>query len=213
MSLFDMNSRQRILELIQKNGSVTTSQLSVHVDMTLANIRHHLSILITNGLVEVSGNRIQGRGRPEKIYSIKKSLFNDGLENLIKSLLNQIKDESSSPKITIMLESVTDEWVSNNKPPDKMIYPVLLNNCVKRLNELKYHAHWEAGREGPSIQFDNCPYFRIINAFPELCEMDRILLEKLTGLEFIQTMMLEKDEKGLPRCAFIGRLESSSKVS
>ena len=205
-----MNTRQRILDLIRKNGSATTSQLSVHLDMTLANIRHHLSILLTIGLVEISGNRILGRGRPEKIYSIRKSLSNDGLENILKSLLNQIKDESSLPDMQRMLERIAEEWSLNKKPSQKAIYPVILNACVKRLNELKYNAHWEAGREGPSIQFDNCPYFRVINAFPELCGMDGYLLGKLTDLQYIQTMKLEKDEKGLPHCVFISRREGSS---
>ena len=50
--------------------------------MSPANIRHHLSSLVADGLIEINETRKKDRGRPEKVYSPGKSLSDDGLDQL-----------------------------------------------------------------------------------------------------------------------------------
>ncbi|HUG33119.1 MAG TPA: hypothetical protein VMJ90_00005, partial [Anaerolineales bacterium] len=49
------------------------------------------------------------------------------------------------------------------------------------VNQMKYHARWEAGAGGPRIIFGHCPYAAILAKRPELCRMDAALLGELMG--------------------------------
>ncbi len=203
-----ITSRQRILELVQQHKKITTSELNLYLNMTPANIRYHLSVLVTDGLLEISENRKIERGRPQKVYSLIKSYSDYGLAIIMETLLNLIKKDSGMQELSILIGRIAENWAEKYRDQKINISPkLLLTNSIEKLNDLKYQAQWEAGKEGPTIRFDNCPYFRIIKEFPILCEMDRTLLEKMVDLKFYQTMKLEKDIKGLTHCAFIGTQE------
>ena len=78
-----LTSRQRILKIIRRHKKITTSEINLYIKMTPANIRHHLSSLVDDGLVEINETRKKDRGRPEKVYSPGKALSDDGLDQLI----------------------------------------------------------------------------------------------------------------------------------
>jgi predicted ArsR family transcriptional regulator len=79
-----------------------------------------------------------------------------------------------------------------------------LNLTAEKLNEMNYHAHWEAGSEGPRIVFGHCPYAAIVGRHPELCAMDHALLKNLTGQPTAQLFKTGKD--GSSVCVFaVGR--------
>ena len=200
-------SRQRILELIRKYRNITTSELNLFLDMTPANIRHHLGVLVADGLIEKSVIRKKDRGRPENVYSPGRSLSSDGLENVLEPLLDLLRNDSGRQGISEYLDRIAGKWAATRRDPNLKISPGLITNCIQHLNEMKYQAQWEAGKEGPLIRFDNCPYLSIIKKFPELCEMDRVFLEKMVDIKFVQIMQLEKDDKGMTHCAFIGHQE------
>lgn len=202
-----MTSRQRILEIIRRHQKITTSGINIYLQMTPANIRHHLSSLVSDGLVEINETRKKERGRPEKVYSPSKSLSDDGLEQLVVALLYDIRQNSEGKKIPLSLKKVAEDWAEQQGSMQFRLLPKRLSHCIELLNELKYSAQWEAGREGPIVRLNNCPYARIIRIFPELCEMDKVLLDNLVGFSFTQKSKLEKDEKGLKHCIFMGHQE------
>jgi predicted ArsR family transcriptional regulator len=76
-----------------------------------------------------------------------------------------------------------------------------LNLVVEKLNQMNYHARWEAGAEGPRILFGHCPYAAIIARHPELCKMDASLLEELMGRSATQTSKIGRD--GSLLCVFV----------
>ena len=45
-----------------------------------------------------------------------------------------------------------------------------LNSSVEKLNQMNYHARWEAGPQGPRLIFGHCPYAALIGKHPELCQ-------------------------------------------
>jgi predicted ArsR family transcriptional regulator len=77
-----------------------------------------------------------------------------------------------------------------------------LNLLVEKLNQMNYHARWEAGPQGPRILFGHCPYASIIGKHPELCRMDAALLKELYGDDMEQIAKIE-DLQGM--CIFITR--------
>ena len=79
-----------------------------------------------------------------------------------------------------------------------------LNLTVEKLNEMNYHARWEAGSQGPRLIFGHCPYAALIGKHPELCQMDEALLEQLMGDSVTQMFKIGKEGSSL--CVFaLGR--------
>jgi predicted ArsR family transcriptional regulator len=79
-----------------------------------------------------------------------------------------------------------------------------LNLTVEKLNQMSYHARWEAGSEGPRIIFSHCPYAAIIEKHPELCRMDASMLKEWMGQSAIQLSKIGKE--GSSVCVFaVGR--------
>ncbi len=79
-----------------------------------------------------------------------------------------------------------------------------LNLAVEKLNQMNYHARWEAGSQGPRLIFGHCPYAAIIEKHPELCRMDEEMLNKLMGDAAAQMFKIGKE--GSSVCVFaIGR--------
>jgi predicted ArsR family transcriptional regulator len=76
-----------------------------------------------------------------------------------------------------------------------------LNLSIEKLNQMNYHARWEAGSAGPRIVFGRCPYAALIEKHPELCQMDKALLRELMGQSADQVFKIGKDESSV--CVFI----------
>ena len=73
-----------------------------------------------------------------------------------------------------------------------------LNLTVEKLNQMNYHARWEAGAEGPRIIFGHCPYAAIVGKHPELCEMDTVLVEEYLGRPAERDQKSETHTSGCP---------------
>ena len=57
-------TRLRILDYLRKQQTASVHELSSALAMTGANVRHHLSVLESNDLIELISQRREGRGRP-----------------------------------------------------------------------------------------------------------------------------------------------------
>ena len=195
-------TRFRILEYLRKNQTATGHELSRALSMTGANIRHHLAVLESNGLVESISHRQEGRGRPVKIYGLSRRVVGDGLEDLARAMLDVFVKSPNGEVPEAGLRSMTLSLAGEITPVPERLLTRRLNKTVDRLNELHYQARWEAGVDGPHVILGQCPYSAIITDYPELCRMDAFLLEQRTGSPAEQTAKLQPSAKGYPFCIF-----------
>jgi predicted ArsR family transcriptional regulator len=56
-----------------------------------------------------------------------------------------------------------------------------LREAIRLFNSWNYLARWEAHADSPHIIFGNCPYLSILPSHPELCYLDRYMIETLVG--------------------------------
>jgi predicted ArsR family transcriptional regulator len=169
-------------------------EISRALRMSEANVRHHLRVLISDGRLDVSSaeNR-QERGRPEKQYSLPRAVLGDNLAALSDALL---AEAGSKVRVETLVKHLIGETDFASQPVGKR-----LNLVIEKLNQMNYHARWEAGSSGPRIIFGHCPYASIIAKHPELCVMDAELLEKLTGQSAEQLTKIGRD--GSLSCVFV----------
>lgn len=198
-----MNSRQKILNTLRKQNAATPVELAKALRLSPANIRHHLSRLLADGLVEVGGVRAEGvRGRPHKIYRLSRLALGDNLATLASGLLAQFVDDLESDGKSLALRRLAEQ-ISPIRPLERSAHITRrLAQTIETLNRMHYQAHWEAHASGPRILLGQCPYAAIIASHPALCLLDKALLEMHLAQPVEQLTKLEQNERGLPVCLF-----------
>lgn len=200
-------SRQQILAYIRKHQTASAADISRALGMTQANARHHLAHLEANGLIEVAGQRRgEGRGRPMLVYALSRQALGDNLDNLAGGLMSELLDglagKDQDIRLRALAKRLAGEYTANSTVQAISITRRLAQ-VIERLNELHYQARWEASASGPRIILGHCPYAGIIEAHPELCQMDAYLLEEWCGSHVQQAAKLQVSDTGLPFCEFL----------
>jgi predicted ArsR family transcriptional regulator len=187
-------SRQKILSHLKKTRSASAREIARALKISAPNARHHLSVLCSDGRVEfVAVHNRDGRGRPEKLYSLAQVALGDNLAALANALL-----DAAGPKLR---GDALAGRMLNADPFAELSVTKRLALLVEKLNEMNYQARWEAAAEGPRVIFGHCPYVKVIEGHVELCRMDAAMLENVLGRPVIQTTRAELNPR--KHCPFI----------
>lgn len=187
-------SRQKILAHLKKTRSASVREIARALKLTAPNVRHHLSVLCSDGRVEMASvNNREGRGRPEKVYSLSQAALGDNLLALTEAVLTEA---GSTLNMEAVARLILDENQFAGQSMNKRL--ALL---VEKLNQMHYQAHWEAGAGGPRVILGRCPYARIIDGHPEICSMDAVMLKNALGRDVSPSKKNELPFKG--NCPFI----------
>jgi predicted ArsR family transcriptional regulator len=196
-------SRQRILAYLKLHNGVSAAELSRALRVTAANVRHHLSILVADGRVQVLGLRPgQVRGRPVQIFGLSEVALGDNLSGLTDLVLTVLLENVPAPGQEALLGTLAARLAAVQ--PGEATGPLTrrLALTIELLNRLGYAARWEAHAAAPRIIFEHCPYAAVIGSHPELCRMDGLLLSQHLGVDVEQTACLEKNARGTTFCQF-----------
>jgi predicted ArsR family transcriptional regulator len=190
-------ARQKILAYFNKTRAASAREISRALKMSAATVRHHLRVLSADGRLELASVRERdGRGRPDNVYSLPPVVLGDNMAALSDVLF---AEAGSRLKMEALAKHLTGESNLGSQPLARR-----LNLTVEKLNEMNYHARWEAGSEGPRIIFSHCPYAAIIEKHPELCQMDEAMLKEWMGQPARQMFKIGKE--GSSVCVFaVGR--------
>lgn len=187
-------ARQKVLAYLSKSRTASAREISRSLKMSAATVRHHLRVLTADGRLELSPVRGRdGRGRPEKVYSLPRAALGTNLAALSDALL---QEAGSGLQMESLAKHLVQEANFAGQPLAKR-----LNLTVEKINDMKYHARWEAGSEGPRIVLAHCPYAAILEKHPELCKMDEAMLKELMGQPARQISKTGKE--GSSVCVFI----------
>jgi predicted ArsR family transcriptional regulator len=188
-----MLARQKVLNHLKKTRTASAREIARALKMSAPNVRHHLSVLASDGRVEVMESRpLDGRGRPEKIYSLAQSALGDNLSALTDALLTVA---GKKVNVEAVASHILDVEQFSNLP-----VPKRLALLIEKLNAMNYQARWEAGPEGPRVLFGRCPYWKVIEKHPEICKMDEVLLQRAMARPVAGT---QKGERTHGACPFI----------
>jgi predicted ArsR family transcriptional regulator len=196
------STRLRILEYLERNRQATAPELSQVLDLTQANIRHHLDVLERDGKIEAVGEVASGgRGRPTTIYMTARAEQRNALEVLASLLLHLGQDGLPARRQEVFLKGLADRLAGNAQQAGSLT--IRLSTATQYLNDFHYKAHWEAHADAPQIFLGHCPYGQIITQHPELCRMDELLLERLTGEKLVQLEKQTRSPEGPSYCRFV----------
>jgi predicted ArsR family transcriptional regulator len=193
-----ITARQKVLAHLKKTRVASAREIARALNMSAPNVRHHLSVLCSDGRVDAlrtAVNNHEGRGRPEKLFSLSQSALGDNLSALADALLTEA-GLGQVLKVENVANRLLDSTQFTNLPIAKR-----LTLLVEKLNEMHYQARWEAGAEGPRVIIGRCPFAKIIESHPELCKMDTSMLEMAMARPITQSAKAESTVRGL--CPFV----------
>ena len=195
------STRHRLLDYLGSKQIATSTDLSRVLQVTSADARHHLNLLLKEGLIQIIGEKQpQGPGRPAKVYSLSPKQKQDNLVLLVEALLQVITSDNLSRDNSKKIRQIAEYIRGPTKYNGNLTQRLYL--AINRLNELNYQARWEAHQQAPRIILGNTPYASIVNNHPEICQIDKHLLESLLIIPVEQEYKLIRDDREYTYCLF-----------
>jgi predicted ArsR family transcriptional regulator len=197
-----LTTRQKILAILEKQQVLTSKELSQNLGFTRANILHHLAILDADHLIETIGQRKSARGRPENLYGLSRQALGNDLVGLSSVLIEHALEDMKQTERSNYLRNLARRYRALIPDTHTNSFSNMLSQMIQYLNQMHYHARWEASASGALLVFNHCPYWALIDNHPELCLLDKYLLEEWTKREIAQVSKLQKQDRHLPQCSF-----------
>lgn len=197
-------ARQRVVSLLRHQSNLSAEEIGRDLDLSAATVRHHLSILRSDGRVVRSGARGGGqRGRPSVLYRLSDTVLGDGCSRLLDHLLRAWPGRSRAAA-EAALAAVLAKGLSDvlEVADEHATAAHRLRGLVEHLNAAHYEAKWEAGPQGPRILLGHCPYAAVIEGHPILCEMDRRALSGQLAASVRQLAKIDFEGGTVTKCVF-----------
>ena len=193
----------QILQYLQRNSEATVKVLAALVGISSTAVRDHLVHLQAEGLIDVRAERY-GPGRPRLVYTLSdaaRSRFPKQYDRLITGLLRELIAVEGAEKVDQLLTRVSrrlaDEYSGHMEG----------TNMGARLDELRLLLEQrgvpaEVVAAGDGINLFACPFHDIAQDHPEVCSMERQMIEYALGAK----LSLESTiREGAHTCRFVVR--------
>jgi predicted ArsR family transcriptional regulator len=179
------STRDKILQTLLQKPRSTINTLAEAVGINPISVRHHLTNLQMEGLVEGQEER-HGVGRPRLVYI----LTDEGMEHfptrymqLTTRLLSQMKDTIPGPVVTKLFNQIAEDMASHySSDIQGLSMEERLNFVKEMLGHEGFTVEWEKKDKQYEIREISCPYYQIGIAHPEVCTVDQILISKMLAL-------------------------------
>ncbi len=195
-------TRTAILERIKQHGSVTIAELADEMGLSAVTIRHHLYALMADRLVERHSLR-GGVGRPQHGYSLTETgqrQFPSRYHVLSNHLLYAFKATQSPAAVEAVLESVVRQLFALPQDQDNMTPEQRLRMLEQHLQQQDIPIRLSFTDNGSHAALElTCPYSYVSQHHPELCEVDKRVIEDILALPLQRTGCLLDGDKS---CTF-----------
>jgi predicted ArsR family transcriptional regulator len=178
-------TRQRLLDLLKNRNNQTAAELSRALGVTQADVRHHLSKMVDEGLIVQAGHqRVARRGRPARRYILAADALKDNFDLLSGALLTTTLADLSPQEQNTFLCRVAEVLVGVIDPDGPLSQRLV--HAVEKLNDLGYISRWEAHASAPRFILEHCPFAQLLPQHPQLCQLDACILETLLDKPVVQ---------------------------
>jgi DeoR family transcriptional regulator, suf operon transcriptional repressor len=179
------STRDRILQTLLRQPRSTINDLAEAVGINPISVRHHLTNLQMEGLVEAEEER-HGVGRPRLVYL----LTADGMERfptrylqLTTRLLAQMKETIPQPIVSQLFSQLAEGLAAEHADKMKdMSMEERLEAIKTLLAQEGFTVEWEKSGDEYHIHEITCPYYQIGQNHPEVCAVDQTLISKMLSV-------------------------------
>lgn len=207
------STRDVILRTIRAQGDCTVKDLAEAADISPVSVRHHLSNLLADGLIQSKEVR-HGVGRPKHQYSLTEEaieLFPTRYLRLTDRLLVELKEKLPDQQVEILLSNVAGSMAEDYAAQlEDLALDDKLPRLVELLNQEGFEAEIEYRKDHIIIRELSCPYYRVGKNHPEVCSIDQTFIARALSLPVERiTCLLEGDS----HCAFSVAMAIGGKTS
>ncbi|MGB7342277.1 MAG: ArsR family transcriptional regulator [Phototrophicaceae bacterium] len=204
-------TRRQILDILRDRAEATVDDIVddlqiLRGSITSVTVRHHLSKLQEDGLVDAAQMRHRATpGRPQHVYSLTdlgNSYFPNNYPDLATNLIKQIKANLPEKQVNVIISGVADSMAAEANIPLEGNLRDRLDKVVDYLNCHGYEARWDVHDEGYVLITSNCPYHKVVHEDNDdtLCQMDMRLISQMLG---VVPRMLARISSGDESCSYL----------
>ncbi len=176
------STKDRILQTLLNNPKSTITDLAKAVDINSISVRHHLTNLLAEGLIQAQEER-HGVGRPRLVYSLTETgveKFPTMYLNLTNRLLFYLKKRLSQKEIEIIFIHIAEDLAQEQKSnTQNMTVEEKLNYLQSALLNEGFIIEWKKEGNEYIINEVTCPFYHIRQNHPEVCTIDQTLLSNI----------------------------------
>ncbi len=184
----DSSTRDRVARSILTHGPSTAAALGERLSLTPAAIRRHLGVLLEQGQVVGSEQRVygtRGRGRPAKVFALTdagRTHFYQAYDELAIAALRQLASAAGPDALTRLAEGRVAA-VEQNYHRIRAGRPEAtpLEALTEALNADGYVASVKPASTGEQLCQHHCPVAHVAEEFPQLCEIETKVFGRLLG--------------------------------
>jgi DeoR family suf operon transcriptional repressor len=182
------NTKEQILELLKKNGSLTIMELAHELEITEMAVRRHIQTLERDKLIR-SNVKKQTMGRPSKVYQLAEQgedYFPKKYKEFSLEILHGLKEAGQEGLIKDILlkkrERLLEQYKLNQK---EQSFKGKIEN-LKRIQEHEGYMPSIENKDG-TVHFKelNCPYVEIAKEFPQICQAERSFIQQLLDADLM----------------------------
>src|SRR5688572_543903 len=205
------STKDKILQTLLRKPKSTINDLAEAVGINPISVRHHLTNLQMEGLVEGQEER-HGVGRPRLVYI----LTSEGMEHfptrylqLTKRLITQMKESMPAATVSKLFGQIADDLVTQYASDVKgLSMEARLDLVQDLLAQEGFTVEWEKKEDSYHIHETSCPYYQIGMAHPEVCTVDQTLISKMLALPVNKVQCILD---GASHCTYV--VKSNKKVT
>lgn len=205
------STRDKILQTLLEKPRSTINALAEAVGINPISVRHHLTNLQMEGLVEGQEER-HGVGRPRLVYI----LTDEGMERfptrymqLTTRLLSQLKGTMPGPVVANLFNQIAEGLASQyTSDIQNMSMEERLDLVKEILAHEGFNVHWEKKDGEYQIHEISCPYYQIGATHPEVCSVDQTLISKMLAVPASKVQCILS---GAAHCTYVIQPEEANK--
>jgi len=184
------STRDRIIQTLLLNPNATISDLAEAVEINTVSVRHHLTSLQAEGLVQALEER-HGVGRPRLVYSLTDAgaeLFPTRYLRLVNNLFSQLKNRLSRKELEkIMLQIALDISTEQAKKINSFSIEDKLSAIQQFLSKEGFIIEWDKDGSTYTIKEISCPFYHVSRVHPEVCMIDQTIFSTLLSIPVEKT--------------------------
>jgi DeoR family suf operon transcriptional repressor len=178
-------TKEKIFQALRTQGQMTVTELASAIKITPIAVRHHLTSLQAEGMIEVREER-HGVGRPRQIIKLTPSALDRNTSRYYQFtslLLDQLKEHLPPEMVEkLLLEVASGMAGAWKKELDSLPLPRRLERLVELLTGEGFVARVESTGSGQYCLTElACPYSRISLSHPEVCALDASMISRALG--------------------------------
>lgn len=186
------NTREKVLRTLLAQPRITINDLAENVGINPISVRHHISSLQAESLVDSEEER-HGVGRPRRVYFLTEAgieKFPTRYVRLTVRLLEQLKETMPAHMVSSLFTQLAEGLAA-----DYASHPELrkagmeqrLDLVKSLLSQEGFMIEWEEDGDQFLIHETSCPYYHVGQNHPEVCAVDQILISSMLSVPASKT--------------------------